>query len=114
MNVGGTVTTYKARLVAQGNHQDDSTFFDTFADTAKRYGTINILSSNAASENLEISTIDVKTAFLYSPMKETIYLRRPSGLSPKVMSPLVKLNKCLFGLRQTAHEWRPASRSHIG
>ena len=59
----------------------------------------------AASENLEISTIDVKTAFLYLPIKETIYLKRPTGLSPNIMQNIVKLKKCIYGLCQAAHEW---------
>ena len=33
MNANGSVNKYKARLVAQGNHQDSSTYFNTFADT---------------------------------------------------------------------------------
>jgi len=41
-----------------------------------------------------------------SPIKETVYLKRPPGLSPNIMPPIVKLNKCLYGLRQAAHEWR--------
>ena len=53
-----------------------------------------------------MASIDVKTAFLYSPIKETVYLKRPPGLSPNIMPPVVKLNKCLYGLRQAAHEWR--------
>jgi hypothetical protein len=105
MNADGSVNKYKARLVAQGNHQDSSTYFETFADTASAR-TINILLGIAASENLEISTIDVKTAFLYSPIKETIYLKRPPGLSPNIMPNVVRLNKCIYGLRQAAHEWR--------
>jgi Reverse transcriptase (RNA-dependent DNA polymerase) len=105
MNADGSINKYKARLVAQGNHQDESTFFDTFADTASARS-INILLSLAASENLEVVSIDVKTAFLYSPIKETVYLKRPPGLSPDIMPELVKLNKCLYGLRQAAHEWR--------
>ena len=104
MNADGSVNKYKARLVAQGNHQDSSNYFDVFADTASAR-TINILLGIAASENLEISTIDVKTSFLYSPIKETIYLKRPPGLSPNIMPNVVKLNKCIYGLRQAAHEW---------
>jgi hypothetical protein len=105
MNADGTINKYKARLVAQGNHQDDSTFFDTFADTASAKS-INILLSIAAAEDLEMASIDVKTAFLYSPIKEIVYLKRPPGLSPNIMPAVVKLNKCLYGLRQAAHEWR--------
>jgi hypothetical protein len=105
MNADGSINKYKARLVAQGNHQDSTTFFQTFADTASAKS-INILLSFAASENLDISSIDVKTAFLYSPLKEEIYLRRPSGISDNIMPAIVKLNKCIYGLRQAAHEWR--------
>ena len=105
MNADGSVNKYKARLVAQGNHQDTSTFFNTFADTASARS-INVLLCLAASENMEISTVDIKTAFLYSPIKEIIYLKRPPGLSPNIMPNLVKLNKCIYGLRQAAHEWR--------
>ena len=70
MNADGSVNKYKPRLVAQGNHQDSCTYFDTFADTASAR-TINILLGIAASEDLEISKIDVKTAVLYSPIKKT-------------------------------------------
>jgi hypothetical protein len=105
LNADGSINKYKARLVAQGNYQDSSTFFDTFADTASARS-INVLLSLAAAENYEMASIDVKTAFLYSPIKETIYLKRPPGLSPHIMPPIVKLNKCLYGLRQAAHEWR--------
>ena len=65
-----------------------------------------MLFSIAASESLILSSIDIKTAFLYSPIKEVLYLRRPSGLDPSLMPPLVKLNKCIYGLKQAAFEWR--------
>jgi len=92
-------------LVAQGNFQNQSTYFETFADTASAKS-INILFSVASASDLETASIDIKTAFLYSPLQETIYLRRPSGLSSSIMPPIVKLNKCIYGLKQAAHEWR--------
>ena len=40
-------------------------------------------------------------------MTEEVYLKRPKGLDPKYGIPeYVKLNKCLYGLKQAAHEWR--------
>ena len=104
-NADENIHTYKARLVAQGNHQDNSSFFETFAD-ADSYKRINVLLSLAASESLLLSSVDIKTAFLHSPIKETFYLRRPHGLDPTIMPSLVKLNKCIYGLRQAAFEWR--------
>jgi Reverse transcriptase (RNA-dependent DNA polymerase) len=88
MNADGTINKYKARLVAQGNHQDDSTFFDTFADTASAKS-INILLSIAAAKSLDISSIDVNTACLYSPLNEELYLKRPPGVGDSVMPGLV-------------------------
>jgi hypothetical protein len=90
--------------IAQGNYQDDSTFFETFADAASNKS-INVLFSIAASESLLLSSIDIKTTFLYSPIKEVLYLRRPHGLDPSLMPPLVKLQKCIYGLKQAAFEW---------
>ena len=90
----GSIHKYKARLVAQGNFQNTSTYFETFADTASAKS-INILFSVTSAADLEIASIDIKTAFLYSPLEETIYLRRPSGLSSSIMPPIVKLYKCI-------------------
>ena len=88
----------------QGNHQDDSTYFETFADTASSRS-IFILLNLAAAHDWETASIDVKTAFLYSPMNQLVYLKRPPGLSPNIMPDVVKLNKCLYGLKQ-AFEWQ--------
>jgi len=53
MNADGTINKYKARLVAQGNYQSESTHFNTFADTNSARS-INVLLSLASSSNLEI------------------------------------------------------------
>ena len=97
MNANGTISKYKARLVAQGNFQDDSIYFQTFADTSSAKS-INILLSYAAAKSLEISSIDIKTAFLYSPLQEQLYLRHPPGLSDTIMPPVVQLHKCIHGI----------------
>ena len=48
MNRDGTINKYKARLVAQGNYQSASKYFNTFADTASTRS-INMLLSLATS-----------------------------------------------------------------
>jgi len=102
MNADGSINKYKARLVAQGNRQDNSTFFEIFADAAS-HKMINIKMLSVASESFIISRIDIKTAFLYSPLKEILYVKRPPGLDPAIMPPIVK---SIYGLKQTAFEWR--------
>jgi len=60
------------------------------------------LLSVASAANLELASIDVKTAFLYFRMKETFY----PGLSSTIMPSIVKFKKFICGLKQAAHEWR--------
>jgi hypothetical protein len=47
-----------------------------------------------------------QNGFLYSSIKETVYLQRPLGWSPNIVPSLVKFNICLYSLRHAAHEWR--------
>jgi hypothetical protein len=107
-NPDGSIKKFKCRLVARGDRQHLSTFSDTFADTVSSRS-INIILSLAAIFNLDLESIDIKTAFLYSPVKEDIYIKRPLGVDDDLMPPYMKLNKCLYGLKQAAHEWK----SHI-
>ncbi len=105
-NPDGTIKKYKCRLVARGDLQGWDTYNDTFADTVSTKS-VNMLFSIAAKQDLVMESIDIKTAFLYSKMTEEVYLKRPKGLDPKYGIPeYVKLNKCLYGLKQAAHEWR--------
>jgi hypothetical protein len=104
-NPDGSVKKFKARLVARGDLQLWETFSETYADTIDSKS-INIIFAIAAQEDLESASIDIKTAFLYSPMNEEVYLRRPKGVSDDMMPEYVRLKKCLYGLKQAAREWK--------
>jgi hypothetical protein len=104
-NPDGTIKKFKCRLVARGDRQHVSTFTNTFADTVSSRS-INLILSLAAIFNLELESIDVKTAFLYSKINEDIYIQRPPGVNDDMLPPYMKLNKCLYGLKQAAHEWK--------
>ena len=54
----------------------------------------------AASLNLEIEQIDVKTAFLYNLVKEDIYIQQLTSLSNNSKR-VCKLNKALYSLKQS-------------
>ena len=54
--------------------------------------------------------MDVKTAFLYPKLKETVYMTPPEGygeflLNYKPIPKMLKLLKCLYGLKQALFEW---------
>lgn len=69
---------YKARLVAKGCSQRPGfDYQDTFAPVAKMESVRTILS--LANENgLLIHQMDVKTAFLYGDLEETIFMKLPN------------------------------------
>ena len=74
-----------------------------YASTVKSE-TVRICLSIAAIEDYEMESIDVRAAFLNSPLKdgEDIYMRRPSGLTDEYMPKLVKLKKCIYGMKQAS------------
>nr|GEV20593.1 retrovirus-related Pol polyprotein from transposon TNT 1-94 [Tanacetum cinerariifolium] len=66
----GDVLKKKARLVAKGYRQDEGIDFEESFAPVARIKTIHIFIANAASKNMTIYQIDVKTAFLNGELKE--------------------------------------------
>nr|GEY19429.1 hypothetical protein [Tanacetum cinerariifolium] len=75
----GDVLTNKARLVAKGYRQEEGIDFEeSFASVARIEG-IRIFIANAASKNMTIYQMDVKTAFLNGKLKDEVYVSQPEG-----------------------------------
>ena len=104
------VTRYKARLVVRGFEQREGLDYqETFAPVAK-FPTLRVLLALAVHFDWEIHHIDVKTAFLYPELKETVYMTPPEGYGEflpnhKPIPKMLKLLKCLYGLKQALFEW---------
>src|SRR3954453_181724 len=58
----------------------------------------------AATLDLEIEQMDVKTAFLYSLIDEEIYVEQPTGMEDGT-GRICHLNKALYGLKQSPRIW---------
>ncbi|GKF86613.1 retrovirus-related pol polyprotein from transposon TNT 1-94 [Tanacetum coccineum] len=70
----GDVLKNKARLVAKGFRQEESLDFEeSFAPVAKLEA-VRIFLANAASKNMTVYQMDVKTAFLNGELKEEVYV----------------------------------------
>jgi hypothetical protein len=108
----GVITRYRARLVARGYKQRAGIDFDeVFAPVAKPE-TTRLLLAYAAAHDLEIEQIDVRTAFLYGNLQETIYMEQPEGYD--FGGGMVwKLCKSLYGLKQAARAWHETLREKL-
>jgi hypothetical protein len=93
----------KARLCIQGFLQTyGEEFFETFAPTGKFPSLLTLLVL-AIDLELPIKQFDVKSAFLFAPLEEEIYIKTPEG--SKRSAPYLKLVKSLYGLKQAPKNW---------
>ncbi|GKB58349.1 ribonuclease H-like domain-containing protein [Tanacetum coccineum] len=72
----GTLSRYKARLVANGNTQLEGVEVDETFSSVVKPGTIRTVRSLATSRHWPIYQIDVKNAFLHGD-SETVYMHQP-------------------------------------
>ena len=103
----GEVVRHKARWVVRGFEQQEGIDFnETFASVVKpmSYKAIFAL---AAALDWDLEQIDVKTAFLYGDVEETIYVLQPTGFEAKGRgkNKVCKLKKALYGLKQSPRVW---------
>nr|GEZ50386.1 retrovirus-related Pol polyprotein from transposon TNT 1-94 [Tanacetum cinerariifolium] len=67
---------------------------------------IRIFIANAASKNMTIYQMDVKTAFLNGELKEKVYASHTEGfVDPDHPTHVYRLKKALYGLKQAPRAW---------
>nr|GEZ42920.1 retrovirus-related Pol polyprotein from transposon TNT 1-94 [Tanacetum cinerariifolium] len=90
-----------ARLVAKGYRQEERIDFEESFAPVARIEAIRIFIANAASKNMTIYQIDVKTTFLNNELKEEVYVSQPEGfVDPDHLTHVYSLKKALYGLKQ--------------
>lgn len=100
----GTLDRRKARLVARGFSQTHGVdFFETFSPVV-RYESVRCVLAYAASRNMFIRQFDVKTAFLYGPLDEEVYMQQPEGFEDGT-NRVCRLRRSLYGLKQSPRNW---------
>nr|GFB38716.1 retrovirus-related Pol polyprotein from transposon TNT 1-94 [Tanacetum cinerariifolium] len=97
----GDVLKNKARLVAKGYRQEECIDFEESFAPVDRIEAIRIFIANAASKNMPIYQMYVKTAFLNGELKEKVYVSQPEGfVDPDHPTLVYRLKKALYGLKQ--------------
>ncbi|GJW89012.1 retrovirus-related pol polyprotein from transposon TNT 1-94 [Tanacetum coccineum] len=102
----GDVLKNKARLVAKGYRQEEGIDFEKSFAPVARIEAIRIFIANAASKNMSIYQMDVKTTFLNGELKEEVYVSQPEGfVDPDHPTHIYRLKKALYGLKQAPRAW---------
>ncbi|GJW48339.1 ribonuclease H-like domain-containing protein [Tanacetum coccineum] len=102
----GTLSHYKARLVANGSTQLEGVDVDETFSLVAKLGTIRTVLSLAASRHWSIHQLDVKNDFLYGDLSETVYMHQPSGFQYSAHPDYVcLLQLSLYGLKQAPRAW---------
>ena len=97
---------YKARLVVKGFRQRKGIDFDEIFSPVVKMSSIRVVLGLAASLDLEVEQMDVKTAFLHGDLEEEIYMEQPEGFKVKGKEDYVcRLKKSLYGLKQAPRQW---------
>nr|GEU61562.1 hypothetical protein [Tanacetum cinerariifolium] len=80
-------------------------FEESFAPVA-RLEAVKLFITYAAQKSFTVYQMDVKTAFLYSPLKEEVYVNQPDGFVDLYHPDKVyQLKKALYGLKQAPRAW---------
>nr|GEW75863.1 ribonuclease H-like domain-containing protein [Tanacetum cinerariifolium] len=110
----GTISRYKARLVANGSTQLEGVDVDETFSPVVKSGTIRTFLSLAASRHWPIHQLDVKNAFLLGDLSETVYMHQPPGFRNYVHPDYVcLLQRSLYGLKQAPRAWFQRFASYI-
>ncbi|GJS37937.1 retrovirus-related pol polyprotein from transposon TNT 1-94 [Tanacetum coccineum] len=106
----GDVLKNKARLMAKGYRQEEGIDFEELFAPVACIEVIRIFIANAASKNMTIYQMDIKTTFLNGELKEEVYVSQPEGfVDPDHPTHVYRLKKALYGLKKGPRAWYQAS-----
>nr|GEV14553.1 copia protein [Tanacetum cinerariifolium] len=106
MHQKNTVIRNKSRLVAKGYAQKEGVDFEESFAPVARLEVVRLFITYAAHKSFTIYQMDIKTAFLYGPLKEEVYVNQPDGfVDPYHLDKVYRLKKALYGLKQALRAW---------
>ena len=96
----------KARLVAKGYSQIEGLDYDQVFSPVVRFETVRLILALAALEDMHVSGLDVRNAYLYGKLDEEIYMEQPEGFKvPGQEHKVYRLLRALYGLKQAGLAW---------
>nr|GEU57910.1 hypothetical protein [Tanacetum cinerariifolium] len=96
-DISSAESLYVTQLVDKGYRQEEGIDFEESFAPVARIEAIRIFIGNAASKNMTIYQMDVKTAFLNGKLKEEVYVSQPKGfVDPYHPTHIYRLKKALY------------------
>ncbi|KAL4323581.1 hypothetical protein GQ457_11G003910 [Hibiscus cannabinus] len=97
---------HKARIVVKGCNQKEGIDFEEIFSPVVKMSSIRVVLGLAATLDLEVEQLDVKTTFLHGDLEEEIYMEQPRGFIVTGKENLVcRLRKSLYGLKHAPRQW---------
>nr|GEX90965.1 hypothetical protein [Tanacetum cinerariifolium] len=91
----------ESRLVAKGYAQKEGVDFEESFAPVARLEAVRLFIAYVAHKSFTIYQMDVKTAFLYGPLKEEVFVNQPDGfVDPYHPDQVYRLNNALYELKQ--------------
>lgn len=108
----GVITSYKARLVALGNHEVD--YGETFSPVVMRR-TTRILLALSMMNKWEIEHVDIEGAYLNAELKKNMFIEIPEGHEDEHLRNrcVLQLKKGLYGLHESGKLWNERLNSFM-
>ncbi|GJW64896.1 ribonuclease H-like domain-containing protein [Tanacetum coccineum] len=102
----GTLSRYKARLVANDSSQQLGVDFDRAFSPVVKSVTIHMVLSLVMSHKCLIHQLDIKNAFLNSDLSEIVYMHQPPGfVDSRYPHHVCLLQRSLYELKQEPRAW---------
>lgn len=104
----GRIDKFKCRLVANGSTQRWGVDFDRVFSTVAKISTLRLVLAISATRDYNLSSIDIRQAYLQATLNEDLFMSMPPGLPEYDAAGhklVVKLLKSLYGLKQAGREW---------
>nr|GFA87343.1 hypothetical protein [Tanacetum cinerariifolium] len=90
----------------QFNRVDEGVDFEESFAPVARLEAVRLFIAYAAHKSFTVYQMDVKTAFLYSRLKEEVYVNQPDGfVDPYHPDKVYRIKKALYGLKQAPRAW---------
>eukprot|EP00899_Mesostigma_viride_P011107 jgi/Mesvir1/19999/Mv25399-RA.1 len=107
---------HKARFVVKGFAQREGIDFNEVFSPTVRASTVRLALALAVTSGFTVKQLDVRTAFLYAPLQEDVFVRPPTGFEERDANGDVlvwKLHRSLYGIKQAPRNWHKTFRAHL-